>query len=146
MVCFFFKMFPRCFRKGKYIESWIFTKFPWFAILKNHPMLPNKGFLSNLPILLSVCPGARDAWQDQTASHHNQSFEGPLLRKDHKSQMFLLRAVGCLNKWNPKQNGHQDFQVPKMEESWTFPVIAWGLHFYQMDLRWFAALAMTHDN
>ena len=33
---------------------------PMICILKNHPMLPKKGFLSNLSIFLSVCPGARE--------------------------------------------------------------------------------------
>ena len=49
---------------------------------------------SNLTIFLSVCPGARDAWQDQTASHWNPSFEGRLLRYDQKGpNMGVLMPV-----------------------------------------------------
>ena len=63
---------------------------PMILHLKNHPIDSNKGFLSNLSIFPVGCPGARDAWQDQTASHQNPSFEGPLLRKRPQiTQVFL---------------------------------------------------------
>ena len=138
--CFFFPAVSKIFQ-GEYswnIESfaldisaikilfqvhWIFTK----------SNVPKRGFLSNLPIFLSVCPGARDAWQDQTASHHNPSFEGPLLRKDHKSQMFFW-GFGCLNKWTPKQNGHQEFQVPKNGGILNLVRLFWGWDFPYLSL------------
>ena len=33
--------------------------------------------------------------------------------------MFFVEAWDALMNENPKQNGHQEFQVPKMEESWN---------------------------
>ena len=74
---------------------------------------------SNLTIFLSVCPGARNAWQDQTASHHGRQkhlrfvglfwgedlqnlgflgFERPLLRKDPQiADVFVEPFRWCLD-------------------------------------------------
>ena len=74
-------------------------------------ILPNKRipFNFNLPIFLSVCPDARDAWQDQTASHHNPSFEGPLLG----NRRFCWELLDASIKQTPNKTVTKNFRYLK---------------------------------